>query len=90
MPDAGGAAEAFHALHFERYGHADPGRAVEIINVRVRAEGASPAVTLAAEGSVGTVTRGPATLPLPDATVRVEAGWSATVHATGALILERV
>jgi N-methylhydantoinase A len=83
-------AEAFHALHRARYGHADPASAVEIITLRVRAEGAAPAVTLTADRNVGHVVRGPATLALPDATVRIEAGWTATVHATGAFILERV
>ncbi|MEX0692639.1 MAG: hydantoinase/oxoprolinase family protein [Gemmatimonadales bacterium] len=84
------AAEAFHALHRGRYGHADPASAVEIINLRVRADGAAPAVTLTADRDVGRVVRGPATLALPDATVRIEAGWTATVHATGAFLLERV
>jgi len=36
---AEGARAAFHAAHAARYGHAHPGRALEIVNVRVRGVG---------------------------------------------------
>lgn len=34
-------AEAFHSAHDRRYGYADPDRAVEVVNVRVRSVGAT-------------------------------------------------
>ena len=37
---------AFHGEHELRYGYADPGRAIEVVNVRVRARGYTPPVEL--------------------------------------------
>src|SRR5215467_11758738 len=37
---------AFHRAHQQAYGHADPGRPVEIVTVRCRAEGLSPGIRL--------------------------------------------
>jgi N-methylhydantoinase A len=37
---------AFHRAHEQAYGHADPHRAVEIVNVRCRATGLSPRIEL--------------------------------------------
>jgi N-methylhydantoinase A len=102
--DGAATAAAFHAAHQARYGHADPSRPVELVNLRVvaTAPGATPA--LAAKGAVsvaprgrapldelapGTEIPGPAALDGRDATARVEAGWRGRVHATGALCLER-
>ncbi len=39
VPAKGGFVQAFHAEHERRYGYADPRRAVEIVNVRVRFTG---------------------------------------------------
>jgi N-methylhydantoinase A len=39
---------AFHALHAERYGHADPSGRVEVVAIRSRAEAPGPAIRLAA------------------------------------------
>ena len=39
VPERGDAARAFHRMHAQRYGHADPGRAVEVVTVRVRVRG---------------------------------------------------
>jgi N-methylhydantoinase A len=36
----------FHRAHEQRYGYADPGRAVEVVNVRARLVGASPKPSL--------------------------------------------
>jgi N-methylhydantoinase A len=90
------AAAAFHALHAERFGHADPERPVEIVNLRVvGTRRAAAAVRIGqTSGSTagpapGTHVPGPATIALEDATVRIEAGWTGCVHATGALIVER-
>ncbi len=38
---AGDFAETFHRAHEQRYGYADPGRAVEVVNVRARLSGAT-------------------------------------------------
>ncbi len=98
-PALEGLPEAFHAAHRERYGHADPARAVEVVNARVVATKPGPPVILrrgagGADGALedlapGTEVRGPATLSGRDATARIEAGWTARVHPTGALIVER-
>ncbi|HEX2027543.1 MAG TPA: hydantoinase/oxoprolinase family protein [Nitriliruptorales bacterium] len=40
--DADALAAAFHALHDERYGYAQPDEPVEVVNLRVRAEGPPP------------------------------------------------
>ncbi|MGD8817147.1 MAG: hydantoinase/oxoprolinase family protein, partial [Acidobacteriota bacterium] len=37
---------AFHRAHHKRYGYADPQRATEVVNVRLRAVAAAPEVTL--------------------------------------------
>lgn len=37
---------AFHVAHEQRYGYADPGRATEVVNVRLRAVGAAPPIEL--------------------------------------------
>jgi N-methylhydantoinase A len=39
---AGDFVRAFHAAHLQRYGYADPQRAVEIVNVRLRLTGRTP------------------------------------------------
>lgn len=39
-------AEAFHSAHEERYGYAQPDESVEVVNLRVRAEGPMPRVPL--------------------------------------------
>jgi N-methylhydantoinase A/oxoprolinase/acetone carboxylase beta subunit len=90
--DAGPAetAAAFHRAHAERFGYADPARAVEVVNVRVvgRVGGWAVGRLVGSEVDVGTRHVGPLTIPLDDATVRLEAGWRATVHESGALLIE--
>lgn len=39
-------ARAFHRAHLRRYGYADPARAVEVVNVRLRAVGVTPKPTV--------------------------------------------
>jgi N-methylhydantoinase A len=97
VADGGPAAAAatFHALHAERFGHADRTRPVEIVNVRVVGTRRAATVQLgtverrAGMPAAGARLAGPLTIPLEDATVRVEAGWIAHTHGTGALIVER-
>jgi N-methylhydantoinase A len=107
--DGAGVAAAFHAAHEDRFGHADPGRSVEIVNIRLIATGRGTAVRLkAAAGgrrrpraagtagrirfadlAPGTEIDGPVVLDAPDFTGRIEAGWRGTMHASGAVVLER-
>ena len=87
-PSAAAAAAAFHAAHENRYGHGDRQLDVEIVNVRVVATGVAPAFVLA-EASGDATHVGPLTLRLPDATLRLEPGWVAHTHRTGAFLLER-
>jgi N-methylhydantoinase A len=98
---AGGPADvatAFHAAHTERFGHADRAAEVEVVNVRVVgtvggsagrwADGPTGGASGVAPGlEPGTQLTGPVTLSLEDATVRIEPGWSGTVHATGAILV---
>jgi len=100
------ATRAFHDVHRERYGHADPTRAVEIVNVRIVASRpglplaltARPGSSSARAGAShvaldalapGARVAGPLTIGARDFTLRIERGWEGTVHATGAIVLER-
>ncbi len=87
--DGAAAAGAFHAAHRERFGHADPRRLVELVNVRVVATRPATVVTFGRTASPdpGTVVEGPATIGLPDCTVRIEPGWRGMVHESGAIVL---
>jgi N-methylhydantoinase A len=70
----------------ERGGRPTPGRR-EIVT-----RGGTPAqaeVWPLGELPAGLVLRGPAVLAGPDATALIEAGWCGTVHASGAVIVER-
>jgi N-methylhydantoinase A len=98
--DGPAAGATFHRVHEQRFGHADPDRDVEIVNVRAVALGTPAAVTLRAghHGDTpgrlesmkpGAVIRGAATIAGYDTTARIEPGWTATVHETGALLVER-
>jgi len=46
VPAAGDFVDRFHCAHERRYGYADPGRAVEVVNVRARLRGATPKPSL--------------------------------------------
>jgi N-methylhydantoinase A len=50
--DGDGLADAFHAEHERRYGHADPGRAVELVTLRAAAVRPGAEVRLLATGDV--------------------------------------
>jgi N-methylhydantoinase A len=102
-------AEMFHEAHRARFGHADPLRPVEVVNVRV--VGSSERVIEGSRGGrtggpvdrwtrgltlrgdsrleTGTAFAGPVTIPLEDATVRIEAGWTGRVHETGAIVVQK-
>ncbi len=98
-------ATAFHEVHRERFGHADLGGQVDVVNIRVVAERASSGVSVRASERKGaglvsgraplqglpvaTCLRGPVMLDGVDATARIEEGWTATVQETGAILVER-
>jgi len=96
----GALADGFHAAHRARFGHADPTRPVEVVNVRVvgssdrgiegsRGGVISASVRPGSLAATGERVDGPATIPLEDATVRIEAGWTGVVHETGAILVEK-
>jgi N-methylhydantoinase A len=102
--DGGDIARRFHERHLQRYGHADPRRGVEIVNLRLVAERPGRSVRLAAapEGPTerrlrpyvpalvpGTVFEGPCMIDAPDCTIRIEPAWAATVQPSGAMLVER-
>ncbi len=102
--DGARVAARFHEAHRTRFGHADPSRPVDIVNVRLRAERPGHSISLAAAPTAecgrrarpslatlapATVVSGPCMIDAPDCTIRIEADWTATVHASGALLVER-
>jgi N-methylhydantoinase A len=90
-PDDDGVAVAgrFATLHSARAGFTLD-RPVEIVSLRHAAFGAAREARLAREGAdAPPPLRGPAIVPLPDAAMRLEAGWSAAALSTGGFILER-
>jgi N-methylhydantoinase A len=90
-PDDDGAAVAarFAGMHATRAGFTLE-RPVEIVSLRHAAFGAAREARLVREsGSATAPLRGPAIIPLPDAAMRVEAGWSAVALPTGGFMLER-
>lgn len=91
-PDDDGAAIAsrFATLHTTRAGFALE-RPVEIVSLRHATFGAARearVATATAHGAMAPV-RGPAVIPLPDAAMRVDPGWSANPLATGGYLMER-
>jgi N-methylhydantoinase A len=92
-PDDDGAAIAtrFATLHTARAGFTLE-RPVEIVSLRHATFGEAREARLATgagDASTSPV-RGPAVIPLPDAAMRVDPGWIATVLPTGGYLMERV
>jgi N-methylhydantoinase A len=87
------AAAAFHEAHRTRFGHADPARAVEVVNVRVvgtKVGGSGdPVFAASPDGATRRRYVGPVTVPLEDATVRIERGWTGQLLGSGAILVER-
>jgi N-methylhydantoinase A len=81
-----GLAERFHEAHEERYGYADPERALELVAVRT-AE-ITPAPSVEVTGPELAV-RGPRVLELPGATAWVPDGWAGETDPHGTLVLRR-
>ena len=101
--DAGVVRHRFDALHGERIGFVLD-RSVEIVSARHAVSGAPRDVVLRRAGApawrddvreddgspMDAVVRGPAVIALPDATLRVAAGWTARALPIGGWLLERV
>jgi hypothetical protein len=90
-PEDDGAAIAtrFATLHATRAGFTLE-RPVEIVSLRHAAFGAAREARLTGPRAGGSSPlSGPAILPLDDATMRVEEGWTATALAGGGWMLER-
>jgi N-methylhydantoinase A/oxoprolinase/acetone carboxylase beta subunit len=80
-------AERFHAAHEERYGYADPDRALELVAVRTAEIRSAPSVAIAGRA---VTTSGPEVLELDGATAWVPAGWAGETDSHGTLVLRRV
>jgi N-methylhydantoinase A len=80
--------EAFEALHEERYGYRDPGQELELVTVRLSATVPGAELSLG-EQEAGAATEGPAIIELPESTLLVAAGWSATTDRHGTIHLAR-
>jgi N-methylhydantoinase A len=79
-------AERFHQAHDERYGYADPTRALELVAVRTAEINVAPPIEIA--GPELTV-RGPQVLELEGATAWVREGWAGGTDPYGTLVLRR-
>jgi N-methylhydantoinase A len=87
--DGGAVAARFATLHAARAGFKLE-RAVEIVSLRHAAFGAAREARITSEGGGATAPlRGPAVVPLPDAAMRVEAGWGGVALPAGGWMLER-
>ena len=84
QPDLGA---AFHRAHEERYGYADPSRAIELVAVRTAEVVAGPEISPAATERHTVV--GPTLVELPGATCWVPGGWRGETNADGTLVLTR-
>jgi N-methylhydantoinase A len=87
VPLGGDVAADFHAAHRERYGYADPDRALELVAVRTAEIRPAPALELGAGEAL--TTEGPEVVELDGATCWVPAGWAGTTDDHGTLVLER-
>jgi len=79
-------AERFHEAHERRYGHADPGRPLELVAVRTAEVRSAPPVALTGP-RLGV--RGPAVLELEGSTAWVPDGWAGETETHGTLVLRR-
>jgi N-methylhydantoinase A len=78
--------EAFESAHEERYGYRDPDAEVELVTVRVTAKAGGTSLTLEAAEPVSL--DGPV-IELPESTVYVPEGWTASADRNGTIRLKR-
>ncbi|MGH2857248.1 MAG: hydantoinase/oxoprolinase family protein, partial [Solirubrobacteraceae bacterium] len=92
-PDPSELRERFEAAHEDRYGYRDPEQELELVTVRVSATVPGADVALVPQPgdtpAPGTRIAGPASVPLPESTVYVPAGWVGEVDAVGTIRLRR-
>jgi N-methylhydantoinase A/oxoprolinase/acetone carboxylase beta subunit len=81
-------ARRFHARHRERYGFDDREAEIEVVSVRTSTVLPGAAFALRRVASTPAV-RGPASVPLPGATLWVAPGWTARRRRDGAWRLAR-
>jgi N-methylhydantoinase A/oxoprolinase/acetone carboxylase beta subunit len=87
VPLGADVAQAFHRAHEERYGYAEPERAIELVAVRTAEIAPGPRLELRA--SERREVAGPAVLELPGATCWVPVGWHGRTDGHGTLVLTR-
>ncbi|HTX45515.1 MAG TPA: hydantoinase/oxoprolinase family protein, partial [Solirubrobacteraceae bacterium] len=80
--------EAFEAAHEERYGHRDPDAEVELVTVRVTATAGGAELELEQPDDVPESLSG-AVIALPESTVFVPDGWTASADHNGTIRLVR-
>ena len=80
-------AERFHEAHEERYGYADPARAVELVAIRTAEIRRAPPVEITGPRVEA---QGPQVLELAGATAWIPQGWAGETDAHGTLVLGRV
>jgi N-methylhydantoinase A len=80
--------EAFEAAHEERYGHRDPNADVELVTVRVTASTGGAELELEQHEHEPESLGGPV-IALPESTVFVPAGWTASADQNGTVRLVR-
>jgi N-methylhydantoinase A len=80
-------ATAFHRAHEERYGHADPGREVELVAVRTADVVPGPDLSFRVAGRHAV--EGPQLVELPGSTCWVPEGWRGETNDDGTLVLTR-
>jgi N-methylhydantoinase A len=88
-PFTEGLAEWFHRAHRERYGYDDRDADVELVTIRVTVALPGADVARAGATSEAATLRGPATVPLDEATLVVPSEWTAKRSGDGAWHLER-
>ena len=79
--------ETFEAEHERRYGYRDPDRPIELVTIRVSST--TPGAEITLTGTAGPPNHGPTVIELPESTLLVPAGWTATVDDTGTTHLKR-
>jgi N-methylhydantoinase A len=79
--------EAFERAHEERYGYTDPSGELELVTVRVTATVPGAAVELERTERRGSIEE--RVIALPESTVYVPEGWSASADEQGTIHLER-
>jgi len=78
---------AFHRAHEERYGYADPSRAIELVAVRTADVVPGPDISLHVASCYKV--SGPQLVELPGATCWVPDGWRGETNGDGTLVLTR-